>query len=416
MKLSTLNGVIGPFTHQTIRKLNSSLFIKSRAFFSSNRLKSTINQQVKEKMTDYSNVSESILAKVDVNLLTIKNHPLEILARKINNYMLKNHDYKVFKDLSPIVTISDNFDCLNVPKDHVSRAKTDTYYINDELVLRCHTSAHQRQVLKTAGSGFLVYGNVFRRDEIDPTHYPIFHQLEGIRLFKSQEMIKEVKLVDYDDKQPCHDIKDVNLVTNHLQNELEGLVTHLFGKVEFRWVKAYFPFTSPSFELEIFYNNEWLEVLGCGVIEQNILNNAGREEEIGWAFGIGLERIAMVLFNIPDIRLFWSQDKRFLDQFKTGQVLKFKPFSKYPVCYKDTSFWIDGQFHDNDFNELVRECCGDMVEKVKLIDTFKKKGRESKCFRIEYRAMDRTLTNEEVDKVHNEFVARLQKTMPIALR
>ena len=379
--------------------------------------------KIELEMNEFSNISQSILSKVDSNLVKVENHPLEILSRKITLFMQSRHDYRVFDELSPIVTVGDNFDFLLVPPNHVSRAKTDTYYITQDKVLRCHTSAHQRQVLQQNGSAFLVYGNVFRRDEIDPTHYPIFHQLEGIRLF-NQEELNYLKMkfkksdsdLDISDLQSCHDRKDVQVVANHLKQELEGLVTCLFGNVEFRWVKAYFPFTCPSYELEIFYQNEWLEVLGCGVVEQNILEKTNRSDELGWAFGIGLERIAMVLFNIPDIRLFWSTDKRFLDQFSDGMVKQFKPFSKYPICYKDTSFWIPETFHDNDFMELVRECCGDYVEKVKLIDTFKKKDRVSKCFRIEYRSMDRTLTNEEVDKVHSEFLKRLESELKVELR
>jgi hypothetical protein len=92
------------------------------------------------------------------------------------------------------------------------------------------------------------------------------------------------------------------LAAKELKETLEGLAKHLFGDVHCRWVDAYFPFTSPSFELEIFFNNEWLEVLGCGVTEQAILDANGNEGNVSWAFGLGLERLAMVLFEIPDIR------------------------------------------------------------------------------------------------------------------
>lgn len=140
-------------------------------------------------------------------------------------------------------------------------------------------------------------------------------------------------------------------------------------------------------------------MLGCGVLEQKIVRNAGIGEDVGWAFGLGLERLAMVLFDIPDIRLFWSQDPRFLSQFKDGQITKFKPYSKYPECYKDVSFWHGEDFHENDLYEVVRDVAGDLVEQVSVVDQFRhpKTQRESKCFRIVYRHMDRSLTNEEVD-------------------
>jgi phenylalanyl-tRNA synthetase alpha chain len=105
-----------------------------------------------------------------------------------------------------------------------------------------------------------------------------------------------------------------------------------------------------------------MEVLGSGVLRQEIIRAQGHGEEIGWAFGLGLERLAMVLFDIPDIR---SQDPRFISQFMDGQITKFKPYSKYPGCYKDVSFWHDDEFHENNLCEIVRDIAGDMVEKVR---------------------------------------------------
>jgi phenylalanyl-tRNA synthetase alpha chain len=94
------------------------------------------------------------------------------------------------------------------------------------------------------------------------------------------------------------------------------------------------------------------------------LNLAGAENKIGWAFGIGLERLAMKLFGIPDIRLFWSKDERFLSQFWQNKIVQFKPFSKYPPTYKDVSFWISDKYTSNNFYEIVRSTAGDIVEKV----------------------------------------------------
>jgi phenylalanyl-tRNA synthetase alpha chain len=91
---------------------------------------------------------------------------------------------------------------------------------------------------------------------------------------------------------------------------------------------------------------------------------------MGWAFGLGLERIAMVLFSIPDIRLFWSTDPRFRSQFKPDTISTFKPYSKHPPCYKDVSFWAPPEFHENDFCEIVRDEAGDLVETVELVGFF----------------------------------------------
>ena len=170
-----------------------------------------------------------------------------------------------------------------------------------------------------------------------------------------------------------------------------------------------------------------MEVLGCGVIHSGVLENVGKSDRHGWAFGLGLERLAMVLFDVPDIRLFWSDDERFTKQFKAGMfkaggvdMQKFKPYSKYPPCLKDVSFWLpkdaeDGSnpFSENNLCEVVRDAAGSLVEEVKLIDEFEnpKKGLTSNCFRIVYRSMERSLTDEEInaiqDKVRENMVAKL---------
>lgn len=209
--------------------------------------------------------------------------------------------------------------------------------------------------------------------------------------------------------QTCHTSLEQQVVTKHLKTHLERLFAHLFqgdtqDPLKMRWIEGYFPFTQPSWELEVEYRGKWLEVCGCGVIQQRILDSSGNMDKVGWAFGLGLERIAMVLFDIPDIRLFWSKDERFVSQFQPKKISKFVPFSKYPSCYKDISFWCSPKFHDNDFSQIVRDVAEDLVESVSLLDTFlhPKTGKMSKCYRIHYRSFERTLSNEEVDELHQE--------------
>jgi phenylalanyl-tRNA synthetase alpha chain len=245
---------------------------------------------------------------------------------------------------------------------------------------------------------------VYRRDEIDASHFPVFHQMEGVKLFDPElvggEMTKEEWLAS----------PGCQLIADDLKKTLEGLVDELFGPVEKQWRDDYFPFTEPSFELDIYYNGDWMEVLGCGVIHSGVLSNVGKPDRHGWAFGLGLERLAMVLFSIPDIRLFWSSDPRFCSQFKAGEIKKFEPYSKYPECKKDIAFWIPDDFEPNDFFEIGREVCGELVESMELIDEFTnpKKGKTSHCYRINYRSMDRSLTNEEVNTMQEKLRGRAQ--------
>lgn len=139
----------------------------------------------------------------------------------------------------------------------------------------------------------------------------------------------------------------------------------------------------------------------------------------------------MLLFNIPDIRLFWSQDLRFLSQFAEGQPIKrFAPFSRYPECYKDVSFWLPPAeaprpatgrnygFHENDVMEIVRNVAGDLVEDVRFVDEFTHPGtkRESKCYRINYRSLERTLKNEEVNELHSSICERMEQQLGVEIR
>lgn len=354
-----------------------------------------------------NNVPDSIFSKIGLQLHRRDDHPLGILKNEIYKYFDEKFpgSYHKFENLSPIVSVKANFDDVLVPPDHVSRSYNDTYYINAETVLRCHTSAHQAQMLRDGHTHFLVTGDVYRRDTIDATHYPVFHQMEGFRVFSPMEW--EAAGVD------C-----TTFALDDLKETLEGLAKRLFGDVETRWVDTYFPFTNPSVELEIFFQGKWMEVLGCGVTEQAILENNGRPGTAAWAFGLGLERLAMILFDIPDIRLFWSSDSRFTSQFESRQLgIKFKAFSKFPPCYKDISFWINDSFTENNLCEVVRGVAGDLAEEVTLIDDFtNKKGLTSNCFRISYRSMERSLNDEEINQLQAQVREEVQNKLNLTLR
>ncbi|KAJ8490328.1 hypothetical protein OPV22_012049 [Ensete ventricosum] len=354
-----------------------------------------------------NNVPDNIFSKIGLQLHRRDNHPIGILKNAIYDYFDTSYSSKFvkFDDLCPIVSVQQNFDEVLVPADHVSRSYNDTYYVNADTVLRCHTSAHQAELLRDGHSYFLVTGDVYRRDSIDSTHYPVFHQMEGVRVFSPDEW--EGSGADA-----------TSYAAMDLKKCLEGLARHLFGAVEMRWVDTYFPFTNPSFELEIYFQERWMEVLGCGVTEQEILSRNGRKDCVAWAFGLGLERLAMVLFDIPDIRLFWSTDQRFTSQFSDGKLgVKFKPFSKFPPCYKDISFWITDSFTENNLCEVVRGIAGDLAEEVKLIDNFtNKKGITSHCYRITFRSMERSLTDDEINHLQWNVREAVQNKLHVTLR
>ncbi|KNG44956.1 phenylalanyl-trna mitochondrial precursor [Stemphylium lycopersici] len=489
----------------------SSLFLSSGAF------PKDVTIEGRSYQTDeWMNTPSTILSAIPRRLHLQPDHPLTITRKLIES---RFPGYKTHNDLFPIVTTGQNFDSLGFPLDHIGRSRTDTYYLNKETVLRTHTSAHQADTFRNNESeGYLISADVYRRDAIDRSHYPVFHQMEGARTWDRQRGESEGKSlaqIIWEDveKIPKHDIavedpnptfhaernplqaghspEEVEAMAAHLKRSLEDMVVTIFNAartaatemespdepLKVRWVEAYFPFTSPSWELEVFWQGDWLEVLGCGIVSQPILNNASVPNRIGWAFGIGLERIAMLLYSIPDIRLFWSKDERFLSQFSEQKAIsRFVPFSKYPACFKDVSFWLRSSssaaggaaathppataastssptpgspqtqssspdaaaaagtpgtpippaapapptpsFHENDVMEIAREVCGDLVEDIRLTDEFvhPKTGRRSMCYRVNYRSLERTLTNEETNELHERLRTLLVARLGVELR
>lgn len=146
----------------------------------------------------YTNVTPKILSKVGRNLHNRPHHPLWLIKERIKSYFYSayigrwgNPLFSVFDNLSPVVTVEQNFDSLLIPKDHPSRKKGDNYYLNHNTMLRAHTSAHQTELVRSGLDAFLAVGDVYRRDEIDASHYPVFHQMEGVRLFSNHEVMEK---------------------------------------------------------------------------------------------------------------------------------------------------------------------------------------------------------------------------------
>jgi phenylalanyl-tRNA synthetase alpha chain len=190
-----------------------------------------------------------------------------------------------------------NFDMLNIKKSHPARQMHDTFYIeNKSHVLRTHTSPVQiRSMLETKPPlAFTSAGKVYRKDD-DATHLPMFHQVEGIYV-------------------------DIDVTFANLKDLIHQILHNLFGKdVEIRFRPSYFPFTEPSAEVDILSENgKWLEILGCGIVNPIVLKNCNIDSEkySGLAFGLGVERIAMLKYGVNDIREFYKSNLDFLGQFK----------------------------------------------------------------------------------------------------
>jgi len=353
-----------------------------------------------------NNIPPSISEKIGRALYKELGHPICTVKEMV---------YEYFSDLpkieidTPYVSVAYNFDKLRVPKDHPSRKPSDTYYKDEETVLRTHMTCYLPQIGQADGKSsqlkYITCGDVYRKDAIDATHYPVFHQIDAFCIVPEGVDVKQ-----------------------DLRHRLSGLVKHLFGpNTKHRFLEdseveeVYFPFTVDSLEVEVELQtsegSKYLEILGAGTVHPDIMKELGLEKQQAWAFGLGVERLAMVMFEIPDIRLFWSIDKRFLSQFQSGKVTKFKPFSKHEMCYKDVSFFLSNQFSYNDFCAIARdEDKSNIVESITLIDEFHTGGKTSRCYRITYRSMDSTLRNSEVDKIQSAIRKRLINELKVEIR
>ncbi len=187
-----------------------------------------------------------------------------------------------------------NFSALNIPKDHPARDMQDTFYLDENLLLRTHTSPVQIRHLEKEPPPVRIVapGRVYRRDSIDATHSPVFHQVEVLAI-------------------------DEGLDFSHLRGTVMGFLKSFFGDLPVRFRASYFPFTEPSAEVDVQWRGRWLEVMGCGMVDPSVLEGLGLDPDrwSGFAAGLGVERFCMVRHEIDDIRRLYNSDMRFLDQF-----------------------------------------------------------------------------------------------------
>ncbi|MEM8843488.1 MAG: phenylalanine--tRNA ligase subunit alpha [Pseudomonadota bacterium] len=269
-----------------------------------------VKQEIQAKLSEKSNALEELAINEKLKAETIDVtlpgrtdsvgtlHPVTITLRRIEN-LFQRHGFSV-ADGPEIEDDFHNFEALNIPPHHPARAMHDTFYFDDGLLLRTHTSSVQIRTMEntTPPVRIIAPGRVYRCDS-DVTHSPMFHQVEGL-------------LVD----------KGVNFA------QLKGLVIeflHAFfedDQLGIRFRPSYFPFTEPSAEVDIEWkdnkgNSNWLEVMGCGMVHPNVFKQVGIDPKTynGFAFGLGVERLAMLYYGVRDLRMFYENDLRFLRQF-----------------------------------------------------------------------------------------------------
>nr|XP_027205878.1 phenylalanine--tRNA ligase, mitochondrial-like [Dermatophagoides pteronyssinus] len=414
----------------------------------------------REYRTDeWTNIPDKVIDLIERHdpLYKTPGNPIYLIAESLRQHYT---DFECFQFRDPVVTTWQNFDSILVPSDHVSRSKTDTFYVDKQHVLRSHTSAHQSECFKRLANTtkhqalndpkFMIIGDVYRRDEVNRTHHAAFHQAEIVQLYSEQHcrmattnLFDESNETRTDHCQERHNLNAIQIVENELKSQVESYIHLMFDStdgdpIQMRWVPAYFPFTHPSWELEIqlprnkstndngedLDKSEWLEMLGCGIVEQSILDRDGHSNRIGWALGFGLERLAMLYYAIPDIRLFWTRDTGFsvqFDRLKPFERYRYRPISAYPQKIFDIAFWLPAECSEwsaNDVHAIILEIGGHLVEQAHLMDewTRPKDGRKSNCYRIVYRSHERALTNDEVNRIHHRIEQALVKELNVEIR
>ncbi len=312
-------------------------------------------------------------------------------------------------EIPEIVPADVSFDLFDFPPEHPARSKSDTYYVDEKNILRTHSTVSwyyynhdasiRERIAKGETLGALCYGKVYRKDEIDRRHMNIFHQIDGWKLIPNTEG---------------------SLPLDELKRVLSEVVETVFGSTtEYRFLDDTFPYTDPSTQIEVKVKGEWVEILGAGMIKPSVLLKMGIEGYNGWAFGFGLERLAIISMELPDIRLLWSDDERVKKQLELGRT--YAEVSKYPPVVRDISFIVKKDFIPNDYFELVRDIAGDLVEEVELLDRYEndeKFGADkvSFAYRVTYRSLERTLTSAEIDILHKKLEEVTKETYAATIR
>jgi phenylalanyl-tRNA synthetase alpha chain len=320
------------------------------------------------------------------DLSRTKTSPLfEIVEQTRKLDVVKGFDNIIIPEIVP-ADIS--FDLFNFAPNHPARSTSDTYYVDKKNILRTHDTVMwyyyfnlpeiKERIKKKDSFGVICYGKVYRKDEIDRKHMNTFHQMGGLYMVPDDGKKK--------------------LTLEDLKEALSAIVKGVFGPdIKYRFNTDTFPYTDPSLEVEVEIKGQWIEILGGGMPRKEVLKNFNVEGYHGWAFGFGLERLAIIGMELPDIRLLWSDDERVKKQLKLGHI--YKEVSKYPAIVRDISFVVDkANFAPNNYFDLVRD------------------GKKSYAYRITYRSIDRTLTQDEVNALHKKLEERTKEVFGATVR
>lgn len=377
--------------------------------------------EIKVDITEQEKILKGLLDRTDAESLRMQKYlnmpdlsrtegsPLFEMVKRIKA-LDEFKDFDVI-EVPEVVSTEIGFDLFDFPIDHSARSKSDTYYVNESHILRTQMTVMwyyylnneniKNKMANNEAVGCFAHGKVYRKDEIDRRHMNVFHQIDGWYLVP----------------------KEKGTITRaDLERVLSETILAIFGNdIKYRFNPDTFPYTENSLEMEIEIDGKWVEVNGAGVVRGSVLDRLGVDSTkwTGWAFGLGLERLAIISTQLPDIRLLWSNDERVKKQLVLGNI--YKEVSRYPAVIRDISFVVSKTFSPNDYFDLVRDVLGDMAEEVALMDEYEndtKFGADKKsyAYRVTYRSLDKTLTDEEVNTMHKELEEKTTEVFDANIR
>ena len=371
-------------------------------------MKMYINPLTKERLDNY-------LAIPDLTQPG-EHHAISLLYEKISSYMQQAHpesDVRVYRK-HPIVTVKDNYDNLLIASDNISRSSTYTHYVDEHHLLRTHTTAQIPGILRELAATkeewsdvvILLPGLAYRRDVTDKKHVGQVHMLEMWRIKKTG--------------------KDKPIVKDNLIEVVTGVANTAAPGWKLRIIDSPHPYTKQGIEVNAVQGDKDIEILECGLINDQILANAGLDpnEYSGWALGMGLDRLVMTLKDIPDIRYLRSTNPKIAIQMK--DLSKYHEISNQPAIRRDMSYSVPSSYVEEDINEDIREALGDnqnILESVEILsetayDDLPKIvrerlgisiGQKNILVRITLRHLERALENTEANDIYDAIYSKINK-------
>jgi phenylalanyl-tRNA synthetase alpha chain len=371
-------------------------------------MKMYIKPLTKDKINHYLAIPDLTASKMP--------HAIRLLCDKIIHYMQASHtssNVRIYRK-NPVVTVKDNYDKLLISQDNISRSSTYTHYVDKDYVLRTHTTAQIPGILdelaQTTSSWhdvvILLPGLAYRRDVTDKKHVGQVHMLEMWRIVKNSY------------------IKPIN--KKDLLSVVKGVANVAAPNWRLRIIDSPHPYTKQGIEVNAVSGDRDIEILECGLINDQILANAGLDpaQYSGWALGMGLDRLVMTLKDIPDIRYLRSTNPKIAKQMK--DLSKYHEVSKQPAILRDMSYSVPKEYVEEDINEDIREALGNQQSILESVEVLSEtayenlppkiqnrlgisENQKNVLVRITLRHLERTITNEEANQLYDRVYSEINK-------